>query len=490
MTGDGGRTAIYLDPALSERIIASRHGRYLEEPDSMAQRRENLLREIGYDIINRRLQSLTRRPNAPFRAANLGTGEVFRAGRTTSLTVDTIDGKWQRGLTAAALEYRRALEYGFTKTEVAEQVAIIRTAHRNAVGASATRSNAALVHAALTLVRDDEVPATPQSSLARLEAFVPQITPDAVRAALTREAVPLDNPLLRFSGRNDPVGGVEAIRAAWDAAMKDKIAPTHGGTAANFAYSSFGQPGTLVSDVREAALGIRQVRFANGVRLNLKQTTLEQDRVLVQVSVDGGDMLATSANPLATEMVSTLAAGGLGKHSQDELQTILAGRTVGMDLSSTPETFTALAQTTPGDVELQLQLMAAYITDPGYRPEGEALYRQTINNFFAQKDATPVSALVNALGGILSDNDPRFSLQKQGDYRALTFAKLREDLAERLSRGAIEIGIVGDLPEEQAIALVASVKRTSAPMTISEAARSPPTGRSGPSITAAPPTRQ
>lgn len=453
--GDRGRTAVYVDPALSEKVTASRHGPYEDVPDTTAHRREVLLRQIGYDILGRRFQRLARQEQAPFRAASLSTGDVFRAGRTTTLEVNTVDGGWRKGLLAATREYRRAMAYGFTRDEVAEQIAVVRMAHRNSAGASATRSNAALVAAALALVRDDQVPATPESSLARLEAFIPAITPEAVLAALKREALPLDQPLLRFAGRRAPEGGAAAIRAAWDEAMKGKV--SRSGTAAPeaFAYAEFGAPGKVVADTREPALGIREVRFANGVRLNLKQTALEKDRVLVSLNLDGGDMLVTRADPLATEMMSAFAAGGLGKHSQDQLQSILAGRTVGFDLQSGPETFTAITQTTPGDLELQLQLMAAYVTDPGYRAEGEAIYRQNVNNFFAQRFATPGSALGSSLGGILSDDDPRFTFQKVEDYRALTFARLKAEIADRLARGAVEIGIVGDIPEDAAIALVA-----------------------------------
>ncbi|MBA3055299.1 MAG: insulinase family protein [Sphingomonadales bacterium] len=453
---DKGRTGIYLDPALSERVSATRNGRYLDEPDSVAQRRENLLRQIGYDIVNRRLLRLTRQADAPFRTASLGTSEVFRAGRTTALTVHTVDGQWRKGLVAAAREYRRAMTYGFTAGEIAEQVAIVRAAHRNGAAASATRSNAALVGAALALVRDDVVPATPESSLARLEAFIPEITPAAVLAALKREALPLVDPLLRLAGRTAPAGGAQALRAAWDEAMNGKLARSDGIVPSAFAYTDFGQPGTIITDTREPALGIRTVRFANGVRLNLKHTDLEQDRVLVQLGIDGGEMLNTRENPLATEMISAFAAGGLGKLSQDQLQSVLAGRTVKVSLSATPETFSAVSQTTPDDLGLQLQLMAAYVTDPGYRPEGEALYRQNINNFFAQKDATPGMALGTALGGILSGDDPRFTFQPPDAYRAQTFARLKRDIADRLDHGAIEIGIVGDIPEDAAIKLVAT----------------------------------
>ena len=57
----------------------------------------------------------------PFRNAALGTSDVFEAGRTTKLVVDTVDGKWRRGLIVAAEEYRRVMLYGFTQEEIAEQ---------------------------------------------------------------------------------------------------------------------------------------------------------------------------------------------------------------------------------------------------------------------------------------------------------------------------------------------------------------------------------
>jgi len=452
---DKGRTDIYVDPALSERITASRNGAWLDEPDTIARRQENMLRQVGYGIINRRLQRVARQADPPFRGAGFGTGSVFKAGRTTNLVVDTVDGQWKRGLTSAAEEYRRALSFGFTDAEVAEQVANIRTASQNAAASADTRSNGTLTGAVFALLRDDIVPATPQSSLERLESFIPQITPKSTLAALKREAVPLDDPLIRFQGRKPPEGSETAIRAAWDRAMHGKVKRGEGSELGSFAYTDFGTPGTVTSDTREAALGIREVRFANGVRLNIKRTDIERDRVNIQLSVDGGSLLNTRENPTATEMVGFLAAGGLGKHSQDDLQSILAGRTASSDLSSTPETFVSAVQTTPRDLELQLQVLAALVSDPGYRPEGEVRFRLNINNFFAQIRATPVSALANSLGAILSDDDPRFTLQEPDVYRKLTFERLKTDISGRLENGAVEIGIVGDIDEDQAIALVA-----------------------------------
>lgn len=450
-----GETDIHLDPALSERITVARHGPWLDEPDTAATRRQQLLRQIGYGIVNRRLQRLARSEDPPFKGAGLGTGEVFEVGRTSRLIVDAGDGEWQRALAAAQSTVRRALAYGFTPAEVAEQLATLRTAMEVAAAGADTRSNASHVAAAIALLADERIPTTPQSALARFEAFAPQITPAAVLAALRAELVPLDNPLIRFQGRTAPEGGAPALRAAWEAGMVAELAPADEGAPASFAYTDFGPAGAVVADTT-TDLGIRQVVFANGLRLNLKPTRLQQGRIMVRLAVDGGQMLNTREQPLATAMVHVLSNGGLGRHSTDELQSILAGRSVEFAIGAGEEAFTLAATTTPRDLELQLQLLAAALSDPGYRPEGEAQYRRDIADFFARRDATPEAALSNALGAILSDGDPRFSLQPQEAYRALGFAELRAAIGDRLARGALELALVGDFEADRAIALVAA----------------------------------
>lgn len=455
LPNDRNRTGIHIDPALSERVTASRNGIWLDEVDTIEQRQENLLREIGYGIVNRRFLRIAREVNPPYRGAGFGTGNVVKAGRTTNLVVDTVDGKWRRGLIAAAEEYRRALTYGFSEAEVGEQVANVRTAARNVAASAATRSNGTLVNAVFALLRDGITPSTPEGALQRLETLIPQITPVSVLAALKREAIELKQPLLRFQGRIEPEGGAKAIREAWNEAMRNAVGRPEDAAPADFTYTSFGPAGTVASDRVEPGLNIREVRFANGVMLNLRRTDVAKDRVLLKMRIDGGDMLDTRDDPLRTEMTPFLPNGGLGRHSQDQLQTILAGRTVYTDVSSNADAFEVNSDTTPGDLELQLQVWAAFLTDPGFRPEGEVRYRLNINNFFARLRATPGTALANSIGGILSDNDPRFTLQKVEDYRKLTFAKLKADISDRLAKGAVEIAVVGDMDEERTIAMVA-----------------------------------
>jgi zinc protease len=370
--------------------------------------------------------------------------------------VQAAEGEWQRGLAAAQEEYRRALENGFTSAEVAEQVANLRASVESNAAGAATRHNNNFITGAMTLLEDGQVPTTPQSALERFLEHEPLITPEAVLAAMQADLVPLDNPLIRFSGRTAPEGGEEALRAAWEAGMAAPLAAREDAVLAEFAYTDFGPAGTVTSDVVEPLLDVRTVTFANGVKLNLKRTDLAADRVAVQVNIDGGQLLDTRDRPLATAMTSSLISGGLGAHTLDELVSILAGRQVGLNVAAEEETFQFGATTTTRDLEMQLQLFAAAASDPGWRSQGEEQYRRSVANFFAQLNATPDAALGNALGGIISDNDPRYSLRPESEYMQLSFAALHDAIGDRLANGAMEVALVGDFDEEQAIAMVAA----------------------------------
>lgn len=451
-----GQTDIYLDPALTETITLARHFPYQDRPDTFNTRRETLLYSIAGRALGRRFQRLLRDEDPPFRGVNVSTSDFFDEAETAQISVSTEEGGWQRGLDAAIDETRRVLQYGFSDSEITEQVANLRTAYENAAANAGTRSNGSFANQAIGMVRGSSVPTGPVAGLERFNRMVDGLTADEVANVFRARTPDLTEPLIRFSGKTAPEGGAEALRSAVTAAFAREVAPPEQSTAAEFAYTDFGPAGEVVSDSRTDALDIRTIRFANNVRLNLKPTDLEDGNIRIQVAIDGGLMLRTRDNPLAVEIDSLLTSGGLGQHSLDELQSVLAGRSVGGNFRSRSETFVSSGSTTERDFELQMQLFAAYITDPGYRAEGLGPYRKSLDDFFARLGKTPGSAYTEASRAILSDNDPRFTRQPVEAYRALDFVQLQSVISDRLLNGAIEIGIVGDFDEEDAIRFVAS----------------------------------
>ena len=99
---------------------------------------------------------------------------------------------------------------------------------------------------------------------------------------------------------------------------------------------------------------------------------------------------------------------------------------------------------TARDLALQMQVLAATLTDPGYRQEGVERFRKGIENFFSTRDETPARVLGAASGAVLSDGDPRFSLQPKEAYMALDYAGLFDLVADEPTK----VGDSGHTPAD------------------------------------------
>ena len=455
-TARADKANIFTHPAIDEVTTVIRFSPYVEEPDSKATRRAKLTRALAYNIVGRRLGRIARQEDAPFVGASVGRSDVYRIANQSVLNVATRDGEWQRGLEAAERELRSALRYGFTKAELAEQLANFTTGYENAVRGQDTRSNDQLADQIMGMAKDGMIVTTPESQLERFTALRDALTPKILLKAFREDFGTLDKPLIHLATKVDPEGGADGVRFAFAQAQKMKVARPQARDAQAFAYQDFGSPGTVVADSTIEDLGIRTIRFANNVRLNLKKTDFDRNRVLVSLRIDGGDLLASRDNPEATSLMNIFVRGGLEAHSLDDLYSIFAGRAVSLNFGSGEDYLGGYLATTPDDLKLQMQVLTAFTTHPGYRSEAIDQYRSYLPNFYARLNATPEGAIGSQIGAILSDNDPRFSLADKAVFEKLTFDDLKAAIGDRLEKGAIEIGLVGDFDEEQAIAAVAA----------------------------------
>jgi zinc protease len=110
---------------------------------------------------------------------------------------------------------------------------------------------------------------------------------------------------------------------------------------------------------------------------------------------------------------------------------------------------------TPADLERQLQVMAAYTLYPGYSENALRLFRRPLPEIYARLDATPGSAMNVASVRIMTDSDPRFTLEPLDVIQSADFAMLKAAIGDALVKNRLEIALVGDFDEEAAIASVA-----------------------------------
>ena len=446
----------FIDPAIQDMVTIAAFKPWTLDPDTKAKRARKLAEDIGEAIVSRRLAKIALNEDSPILTGYFSDAEGWKTFDQVTVGVVAKEGAWKDALALAEQEQRRAVQHGFTQAEVDEQLANRRTALRNAVAGVTTRRSDALADTLIGAAEGDFVVVRPETSQALFEAAAPSLSAAAVSAAFRKRMEGLSPPLARVSAKKPIDGDTGAILAALRASTEVAVAAPTEAVNAAFAYDNFGTPGKIVSDERVDDLGIRRIRFANNVMLNIKTTDFQKDKVMLSLRVDGGSLLATRDDPTKVSLASSIMLGGLEAHSVDELRSVLAGKTVSPGFGMDTDAFGGSALTSPEDFGLQAKLMAAFLTHPGYRPDGLALIRRVLPQQYAANDATPAAVLGRDAGGILANNDPRSQTPPLDKMMTLDWAQLKPVVADSFAHGAIEVGVVGDIGEQAAIDAIAA----------------------------------
>src|SRR6185312_13085517 len=101
------------------------------------------------------------------------------------------------------------------------------------------------------------------------------------------------------------------------------------------------------------------------------------------------------------------------------------------------------------------QVLAAYVSDPGWRPEAFKRLQGLGETLEAQYEATDSGLLSRDLGGLLHAGDRRWTFPSRAEIGAADPAELKATLGPALASGPIEVDIVGDITVDKAIQEVA-----------------------------------
>jgi len=293
---------------------------------------------------------------------------------------------------------RRAIKFGFSQAELDEQLANSRKSAEVAVQTSPTRRTPSLASGLINGFYNETVVTSPETTFERFVGFVDDITLEDAQAAFEKIWSNYETPQIYMSSPLVIEDAESVILKAYDAAAAVTIEPL----------------------------------AENNVVLHFKKTDFRKDVISIRARIDGTSLtFPQDLLGLAGFASTALNAGGLGAHSNDELQTILAGKAIGASLGVGQGSFTISGATVPEDLPDQLNLMVARMTDPGYREEALTRYVKSIENVFNTLETTPRSTAGRYLSQILRDGNPRYRSPEKDEYLTanLWLSKWHEHLA-------------------------------------------------------------
>lgn len=426
---------------------------YSPEKDTIENRNKYLPIKVAYAIINRRFQILSKAEGSPISGGSAGQSFWLNAIENHSIEVSPEEGKWPEAVAIVEQELRRALNYGFTQAEVAEIKAIQLNAKQEAVKRAATRKSPALASNLVNSVNKDYVFNNPEESLRIYTLGEALITPEACHQALKDAWADSDLNLI-LTTQSETESTSDTLEERYKESQLIEVTPPIIIDDQAFAYTDFGEPGNIASKTTVTDLDFVQLTLSNNIRINLKKTDFQKNSVGIFARFGSGK-LTQPDNSTGLEMLLSayLNDGGLGAHSNDELQRILAGRNVGYSIGVSDDAFILSGATTPEDLELQLQLMCAGLTDPGYRDEALRQFHKQIPTI-ANKLKYTLSGAAADMQAWLNGNDSRFAKIDPEQLITYTKANVQNWLTPAMQSGFLELSIVGDFDPDTAIPIL------------------------------------
>lgn len=448
-------THVHIEPGAQSTIQLLWTREHDARPDSVATRHEAMERQLGLAVLNRRLAELARAGDPPILAAGAGHQSLIKSLDAGTLVVAFNPGGWQRAIETAEQEQRRLVQFGVTQAEIDREATEIRAALQTAAAGANTRQTPQLAATLLNAINEGEVFTSPADDLGLFDAVAAQARPESVNKAI-RSTFTGNGPLIFLTTPQPIEGGAETVTAAFTASTAQLVEAQKAVEATAWPYTDFGAP-TAYTREEVADLGVTIVRFENGAVLVVKPTTFKDDEVLVAVRGGRGD-LDLPSNQSTSLWASSLvfSEGGLGQLTRTQIEQATAGRVASLDFKGLSDAYQLSGATTPADLALQMQMVAAYYTDAAWRPEPFDRIKGTFGQLLQQAEATPSGALAVRGAGLLADGDKRFSYPTDAEIAAATLQDLKDRVSASLADGPAEILIVGDVTVEDAITTAAA----------------------------------
>lgn len=443
---------VFVEGALPPRVSLTWIRPYDDAPQTMASIRSMIAEYLGLAVLNRRMERQASGASPPFTAAMAQREDALRSGRMTVMQASApADGR--AALQALILAQRQLLEHGVSQAELQVEIADWRARLQNRAYGTVTEPSGRLADEILQTLEENGVFTSSEQDVVIFDQAVKGMTPDQVEAAL-RNAFSGEGPLVTVVTPVSVEGGEETVLAAVHEAQIRPVAPPSVQAKA-WAYKSFGQPGKVESQRKVEDLDTALVTFANGVRLTVKPTKFRTGQVLVGVRIGEG-RLALPADRSSPDWAATaFVLGGLKAMSYDDVTLALAGKVWSVSPSVTDNAFRLDGSTRAEDFEAQLQLMAAYVAEPGWRAEAFERVRSQLGVTVSRMDGTPGGILQRQVRTLMRGGDRRWAQPTAREIQSAKLDELKAALGPQLASGALEVTVVGDVTAEEAIAAVA-----------------------------------
>jgi zinc protease len=445
----GLKTTLFAQAGAADDVTLSWVFKHDASPDSLAKRRHNTLRAFALTILNHRFQDMAQAAEPPFLSASASYNTYGALADTVSLSARYTPGKLPEALRALHETVRQVLRSGIETAEMERVLANARASNQASETAAKTMPSSLWANSFTGSVGDDTVITAPDEWLWLFEQNTKDLQP-AQFGDVLHELFAAEPKV--FVSSSEAADGVEATVQKVFAEPEPAAEKTAAAKPLSWPYTAFGTPGKAAISKTVDDLGVTFATFPNGVRATIKPTKFLTGQIRVRVLFGGGRLgFSTRHKSPSWALGGAFMNGGLGRIAHNDISKVLAGKEVGFAFDTGDTAFEFNGETRTEDFDSELQLMAAYLSDPAWRPEAFEKARAAMASNLKQAHATANGEFGFQFWAAAHGGDIRWQPPTDEEVRATRLDAVKELLRQALKDGPVEVVVVGDIPVADAL---------------------------------------
>ena len=396
----------------------------------------DVLKSIISFVMDERLSDITAKPDAPFLTASFGIGNLCETMEVVMGRVTSREGDAVNAFKAYLTEVEKMKKFGFSPDEIQRAKDNLLSYYESAAKKASTRKNAELVQPLINNFFDNYAYMQPEAEYELVKQICSMLPDQAVNQTVAH-IVPDSNMVVVFKGpekENLATPAADEFKQAIKDVLASDIKPNEVEKIDSQLLDPSKLKGSAVKSVSEGAYGSTVWMLKNGLKVVLRPSDLEKNRVIFSLTKEGGKSLIPTEdlNSFEDNIWGTyLNNAGVSKYSSTTLSKMLAGKTLSVSPFISALRHGITGSSTTQDLETALQLVYLQFTDPRFNAEdfGQGLKQleAILPNYVQQPDYKFTCAFTNLLFGknprivILDENTPtKASLATiEKDYRML-----------------------------------------------------------------------
>ncbi len=433
--------------------------------------RSDLVARLGQMAMNRRLSDKVSAGGTSYLNARVTMGNDSNAIYTAEMSGRANPGKWKETLSEIAMELQRGRVFGFTSRELDDIRKELISGAERAAETEATRPAQAVISGMNSDVASGEPMMSASQNLALLRQLLPTITPEEVSKRFAQE---FDPKAVAFVATMPAGPGVPTEAELLEAGIRAlQVKPTQEteATHATTLLSKLPQGGKVQEGTEHAASKVWSGWLSNNVRVHHRFMDERKNQVSVSIDLIGGEMLENAENRGITSAASLAWARPATKTlSSSDIRSIMTGKKVrvggggmggggrrgGGGSGGNADSISLSISGSPEELETGFQLAYLMLTEPKIEKASFDQFKTQAKEGVQESLKNPMSLGMRSAGAVIyPQGDARLQPLTVEQIDRLNIQDAQAWLETLIRTSPIEVVVVGDIPREKVMDLVA-----------------------------------